>query len=432
MIKKNVMKNLTMLAICIFAMVFSVKGQDNDLATQAKHLRDQADSYFIRGDYENAYTFYNRYQDTGNGDVSALIAKSKECRDAKSKADSYFNSGDCENAAPLYYRILQLNSYDSYAESQYKYCIDHRSGRSVSFGITTGIVMANFNTQSSGNLGSAIYYGYASEGPSYTSKTGFSGGIILDIRLNKNLYLQTGLNYVNVKVKNSFENSYNFQAYNSKGTFGVDPSTTTTYVKGDGNDKFIEQYELNYFELPLLLSYRIRLFKKSYFQINVGPYIGYGLSGTCRITGTTDWPSLIEYNKNTNVATGESYHMSCIYDGVLDLFNNKKYTDESGNECVGKSSITYTTGERPYYEYYFLSNNSPFQRLNAGFSLGSAFEFSGFFVGFSYDLGMINIANDGYWNTDRMNITLYDATRMDNYQHKLNKLQVKVGYIFRW
>ncbi|MCL2650264.1 MAG: PorT family protein [Candidatus Azobacteroides sp.] len=420
------MKNLVLLFVLMMSSIVSVTGQDfNDYLVKANEC-------FKRGEYDCAIDNYKSYQiaaaESGQ-DVNNQISNSEKCKEAKFQADNLYKIKNYEKAVEQYQIINRLNPNDSYATGKYDICMEEIKkrdrvigGRNVSFGIMAGIVSTNFSTNASGDyIGSAIDYGYGSEKPSYTSEIGFSAGLLLDIRLYNNLYLQPGVNYVNTKIKNFFSHSFTDQF----------DYTSTTYLKGIANDEFSEHYELNYIEVPLLLSYRFKLSEKTNFQINAGPYVGYGITGKCKVIGTTDWPSLDEYYKSNNNPTGNNYLMNCNYDGELNLFDKAKY-DYEGHACVGISTISYTTGDQNVYDYGFVSKDSPFQRFNAGVSFGAGFEFSGFNIRVSYDLGLMNIANDGYWNTDRMNITLYDAAEMKDYQHKLNKLQVKVGYIFRW
>ncbi|MDR1525772.1 MAG: outer membrane beta-barrel protein, partial [Tannerella sp.] len=141
------------------------------------------------------------------------------------------------------------------------------SGRKISFGIMANALMPNFSVKASGFTESAIDYGHGKniEKPSYSSKTGFSGGLVADIRILKNVYVQTGLYYTNLGIKNVISGDYAYSQENY---------TSATYLEGTGHDNFTEDYTLNYLEIPVLLSYRISLAKKTNLQINAGPYIG--------------------------------------------------------------------------------------------------------------------------------------------------------------
>jgi hypothetical protein len=290
-------------------------------------------------------------------------------------------------------------------------------GRDVSFGITAGAVFPSFATSASSDyLGSAVNYGYDAdnEKTNYSSEVGFSIGLLADIRLVNNLYLQTGINYTTINVKNKFSGEFteNFD-------YGTNPKT---YVEGQAFDEFTEKYTLNYLEIPFILSYRFKLSEKTNWQINAGPYIGYGLSGKCKVEGSTDEPSLVEYYSNNDRPTGETYERNWTVNGEFDLFGT-----------TGSSTENYTTGDKPSYDYEYTFKESPFKKLNAGISLGTSIEFSGFNLGVSYDIGLTNIANEDYWKTERFAVTDYSGTeRMEDYSHKIHKFQIKLAYIFRW
>jgi hypothetical protein len=430
---KKLKLTVTVLAL---TMLFAVQGksQETNLDSLINVSLEDARKCFNEGNYACAIDKYKIYQNMVQEipqSVSSQIQKSEKCKAAISMADGYYSNGDYKNAAKQYHEVCQLNPDDVYAKKRYDFCKEQPDpvspaknpvigGRNISLGITAGIVNTGFSASS--NLASIANYGYANEKPSYSSELGFTVGLLLDIRLYKNFYLQTGINYINARVKNSFESSFWYQYYNLGTTLGVDQSLTNTYVEGTAYDKFTEKYEMNYLEIPLLFSYRFKISEKLNWQINIGPYVGYGFSGECKISGSTDIPSLNEYNKNDDTPTGNSYFINWTYNGNLNLFNKEE----------GKST-TLNTITMYESEYSYNFEKSPFNNINAGISLGTAFEISGFNIGVYYDLGLINIANDEYWSSERMNITRDDAgLRMKNYKHKLNKLQVKIGYIFRW
>jgi len=442
------MKNFIALAIIILTVSYANGQDDNDFDAYLK----KANECFNAGNYDCALDNYTAYQHlTGRlgQDVSKQITKSEECKAARRLADDYFDDGNYEKAAEKYAVVTYLNPNDSYAKSRYDTCLDLKKpvtvvpsqldtpksknrvigGRDVSFGLTAGMIFANFKTSISGDfIGSAIDYGYVdnlagtsynSEKPSYKSKIGFSAGLLLDCRLYKNLYLQPGINYINAKIENSFNNSYWAQYYNSGTWIGVDPSTTTTYVQGTAYDKFHEKYTLHYIEMPLLLSYRFKLSERINYQIFAGPYFGIGVAGKCKITGSTDELDLVEYYIANDKPTGMSYYRNYIYSGELDLFG------ETGTSTM-TNTISSWSGD---YDHSFKA--SPFKQFNVGISLGTGFELAGFNIGVSYDWGLVNMANEEYWSDRMTMISGYKGGEMKDYKHKLNKFQVKIGYIFR-
>jgi hypothetical protein len=289
------------------------------------------------------------------------------------------------------------------------------SSRKISIGVMANVLIPGFSVKSSSALGSAVNYGYGGklENPSYTAEVGYSGGVIADIQIAKNMYIQTGLYYTNININNKISGVRNDV---------IEDYSSTTYLEGTVSYKFMEKYTLNYIEAPILFSYRYRVAEKFIWQINAGPYIGYGITGKAKIEGTQDWPELNEYFKENSRPTGNVYHINSNLTGAIDLFGK-----------TGTLSQIYTTGDMPRYDTKHKFENTPLLNLDAGVSFGTAIEFAGVNIGVYYDIGLMNIANGGYWKSERMRISDdLDKVSVDNYVHKINKLQVRVGYIFRW
>jgi hypothetical protein len=286
-------------------------------------------------------------------------------------------------------------------------------GKNISFGITAGLVMPSFSTDASSDyLGSAVNYAYEpdNEKANYSSGTGFTIGLIADIRLVDNFYFQTGLNYTNINMENKFKGEWWYE----------EELTNTTYLSGQAYDNFTEKYSLSYLEIPFIFSYRFKLAEKTNWQINMGPYVGYGISGKCKIDGTTDYPSLTEYYYSNDMPTGDTYFKNCKVTGEFDLFGKS-----------GSRKDSYTSGDMPEYDHEFDFDDAPFSKLNYGLSIGTSIEFSGVNLGISYDMGLNNIANDGFWESGRYPISDYNGSEMKSYKHKVNRFQIKLAYIFR-
>ncbi|MDR1380856.1 MAG: outer membrane beta-barrel protein [Tannerella sp.] len=286
------------------------------------------------------------------------------------------------------------------------------AGRKISFGIMANVLIPDFSVKSSSVLGSAVNYGYGgkSETPSYSlAEPGFSGGVVADIRISENIYLQTGLYYTNISMNNKIKGERNDI---------IRDYTSSTYLEGTVFYNITEKYTLNYIELPVLLSYRHRLSEKLIWQVSAGPYVGYGITGKAKIQGTLDWPALLEYYNSDDRPTGGIYSRSNALAGELDLFGKTGSLSRTGDQPGGNRSDF---------------KNAPFRNLNAGVSIGTAIEYAGFNVGVYYDMGLMNIANGDYWNSERMPAgDNADNVAIDNYVHRLNKIQIRVGYIYRW
>ncbi|MDH8701079.1 hypothetical protein M2138_000418 [Dysgonomonadaceae bacterium PH5-43] len=282
-------------------------------------------------------------------------------------------------------------------------------GRDVSWGITAGLVFPYVSSSASGeDLGSVVNYGYSdgAEKPSYKAEMGFTIGALIDFRLYNNLYLQMGLNYTNLKYKNSFS-----------GNFFDDYQDGNYTYKGQAYDDFTENYNMSYLDIPIIFSYRFKLSEKTNLQLNLGPYISYGLSGKMKLTGTTDWPSLDQYYNGKS--TGRKYNSNAEITGEIDLFGKNGFVNTQ-----------YTSGEQPLYEDEFEFKDSPLSKLNYGLTMGVGIELSGFNIGLAYDLGLANLANEDYWTSKRLQVSNY-STVMEDYKFKLNRFNIKIAYIFR-
>lgn len=160
-----------------------------------------------------------------------------------------------------------------------------RSDQPVTFGIRGGV---NFSKISES------YEGYSASTKNYT---GFNAGVSVDIPMLQSLYLQSGLYYT---------------------------------VKGAK----IEEIKCNpsYLEIPILASYRYNFSDAVQFQLNVGPYLAYGIGGKWKDTENDD-------------------------------------------------------------EEDFFGDD--FKRFDAGLAFGGGFTFSHIYLGINYDLGLTNILKDG-------------------------------------
>ena len=84
-------------------------------------------------------------------------------------------------------------------------------------------------------------------------------------------------------------------------------------------------------------------------------------------------------------------------------------------------------------EWHDTFTDSPFKKLNYGLKIGATYELRGFQLGVYYNLQLSNMANDGYWNSTR--IQMFNQTGdnlMSGYKHRLNSLEIKLGYMFRY
>ena len=406
---------------------------------------EEGNKCFKEANYECAVDNYEAYKKAPKDfqlmDVTKKIEDAIACRNSIKNANSYFDLKMFKEALLTYEIVLSRNPYDQNAKERKDICVyyinlqsptttqpsttaqtstraqnstpskpkspnknfEKIGGRDLSYGFSTGTVSTNFITGgvSGDYIGSVINYGLSGKAgiPRYKSKVGFNVGIILDRRIYNNLYLQTGLNYVNEKVKNDAFSHYYYVGH---------------YMGGyDIYMDLKERYKLNYFEIPLLFSFRFKLSEETNLQINLGPYLGYGFSGKCISTGSV-------YSRDANNTATDR----------IDKIKGEIYLFSGG----GKVTTSYIGENRSDPNTVEYNTDSPFKRTNAGMSFGTTLESNGLFIGFSYDWGMVNIANDAYWSSDRMtfNPKATGHENLEGYQHKLNKIQIKIGYIYRW
>ena len=294
-------------------------------------------------------------------------------------------------------------------------------GRRVSLGVKAGYLMPfPVSSAKGGFSGSMINYGFGDERENlkYTSKSGFTAGIIVDIRLVKNFYLLTGIDYMYIK----FDNKMNFVNENTL----IQTVNRLAYV-GNQNNSYKESYTQQLIELPILASYRFVLTRRSSLHINLGPYLSYGLSSKMKLGGSED----VTDGKIYNVLFGE-----VDYKNPVGTFSTTSHVNGDFNMYSKSQSYTTTAesgmniGNEVENRYDFKS--SPFKRFNCGIRLGATYELSGFQLGLQYDFQVTNMANKDFWESSRVPILgKPGANNMSGYSHRIHSLAVTVGYIFR-
>ena len=269
--------------------------------------------------------------------------------------------------------------------------------------------------------GSVVNYadGGNLEEASYSSLKGLALGVYADIRVYRNLYMTTGLDFFHYGYKNE---------YSSSAVRNVMVPSDEFYLKGDIMDNFREDYSFSMLEIPVLASYRFPVTKTSHVQVNVGPVINYGLSARMKFSGNSDGEKLKAYKKSRFGLTeepalgieAEPYHTRT--EGTLNLYDKSvSYTEtyvERNNTVVNRTQTF---------------ESSPFKRLNLGFRLGVAYEYSGIQFGIDYGLMLTNMADKRYWEGNRW--TVFDQTGdnlMAAYRQRNNYLRIRIGYTFRY
>ena len=293
-------------------------------------------------------------------------------------------------------------------------------GRAISFGISAGYVNPVISSSSSGNYtGSVVNYalGNNAENASYSVSGGFNVGAFADIRLYKNFYLKAGLEFTHYSYKNEFNKNVERRILR----------TIQYYLGGTTENNYKEEYTINQLEIPILASYRIATGRISHVQLNVGPVIYYGLSSKMKLSGNTDTETLRAYKYTDLQYTNQPYNNSTYSshyagNGELDLYGKHfDYTE------------TYTMGNNADIRKSYDLDGSPYNRLNFGVRVGTAFEYAGVSIGVEYNLMLTNMANKKFWESDRL--TIFDQTPgmvMSGYKQRNSYLGIKLAYTFRY
>ena len=271
-----------------------------------------------------------------------------------------------------------------------------------------GFCLPNFSAQASNGLGSVIDYGVQDlpslsylEVPNYKTLAGFSIAFSVDMPLTKTLFIETGLGFQYLGVKNDFSNG--MLRYTLSGiTYDLDYGCT-------------ERYKMSYLQIPLLAGYRLRLNSVSSVRFNAGFDIGLGLSAKCSLEG-----GYANYTCNNN---GNSYIGNSFYSGTVNLYSGQYEIHQQ-----------YTTGQSPSFTYS-SRKTAPYKRMNLGLHLGAAYDFGSFEVGSSFTIGLSNIGNQKYFeSTNRIGGCLFAGDVISseegiyNYKQHINSFQIFVNY----
>ena len=297
-------------------------------------------------------------------------------------------------------------------------------GRAISFGISAGYLFPNIINSSGGDFtGSVVNYalGDNRENASYKSSGGFNIGLFADIRIYKNFYLKSGIEFTHYKYKNYFSGDVEIF------TLG---DTKNYYFKGNAQNQYQESYTFNEIEIPVIASYRIPITKISHLQINVGPTIRYGLSAKMKVSGNTDAHKLGSYkivnNQRTDIVYSQGLTRSLNYSGSgeLNLYKSRmKYSETYSDEFLTNGVIPKDCD----------LEDSPLKKLNFGARLGVSYEYAGISFGMEYNIMLSNAANEKYWNSERWRIFDKGAdVLMSGYKQRNNYFSVKIGYTFRY
>lgn len=294
-------------------------------------------------------------------------------------------------------------------------------GKKIAFGVSVGYLLPMVSASAGGGFtGSAINYslGNSRENASYGSQSGFTAGVMADVKLYKNFYLIAGINFQQIKYSNKFNQTFDKRVIRTVGN--------SAYI-GKVANSYEEKYTHSMLEIPVLASYRFVLTKTGSLHLNFGPYLTYGFSAKMDLSGSSEYSGDVYLVTQDGAITDRrlgDFSGSDKVSGDFDLFNK---TQSYVKIAESTASLDYKE------EWQDTFTDSPFKKLNYGLKIGATYELRGFQLGVYYNLQLSNMANDGYWNSTR--IQMFNQTGdnlMSGYKHRLNSLEIKLGYMFRY
>lgn len=192
--------------------------------------------------------------------------------------------------------ILAAAAFSISASAQTKYWDSSRPENRFTFGVRAGI-----NTSKQ----------YAINDQSdHENRLGFHAGLTADINIVRSFSVNTGVMYIQKGWKTDYS---------------------------DNRGSVEKKDNASYLEIPIQASYRVNLSDQVQFQLNIGPYFAFGLSGKQKVTNT--FPN------------GDNYE--------IDSF-------DSDEGC---------------------------KKFDCGIALGAAVTYMHFYAGISYERGLTNVSN---------------------------------------
>lgn len=288
-------------------------------------------------------------------------------------------------------------------------------GRNFSVGVSASYYVPFVGSSAGGDyVGSVVDYslGTAKENAQYESAIGYSFGLYGDIRLYKNIFLQVGANFTQIKYKNNFNQSATI----------ITPHTTNKYMKGEVQNSYTESYSHTMIEVPILASYRFKTGDVSHVQLNFGPVLNFGIKANMNLSGNSDSETMKLYNSFTHERVDNANYVR--HTGVNADFNLYQ-------PCVMWTE-TYSTGNDADVPHHNEFTSSPLSKVNCGLRLGVAYEFAGLSFGVSYTAMVSNMANKGYWENPRWTVLNESNMVMTGYNQRIHTLEFKLAYTLRY
>lgn len=222
-----------------------------------------------------------------------------------------------------------------------------------------------------------------------------------------------GVNFSQIKYKNEF----------NKNTTITVPLSSYQNLKGEVQNAYTEDYSHVMLEIPILASYRFKVNDVSHVQLNLGPVLNYSLSSKMKLAGNTSGSTLHLYNSNPpyTLIDNSNYDRHTAVNAEFNLHQS----------CVLWSEI-YTLGNDAAVDHHDEFKEAPFSKVNCGLRFCIAYEWAGISLGISYTQMLSNMANLNYWDYERWSVLKGSDTTMKGYSHRLNSLELKLGYTLRY
>lgn len=288
-------------------------------------------------------------------------------------------------------------------------------GNNFSFGVSASYYMPFVSASAGGDyVGSVLDYGLgtSAENASYKSAIGYSFGLFADIRLYKNIFLMAGANFTQVKYKNEF----------NQNTQLTRPYTKYTYMKGELQNSYTEDYTHTMIEVPILASYRFKVNNVSHVQLNVGPVLNFGFSSKMKFSGNSDCSTMKKYDATTHkLVDNSNYYHNTAVNTEFNLYQ----------PCVEWTEV-YTAGNDEDVPHHDQFQQAPLSKFNCGLRFGVAYEWAGISFGISYTQMLTNMAQKNYWDNERWTVLNVSENTMKGSKHRLNTLEFKLAYTLRY
>jgi len=320
-------------------------------------------------------------------------------------------------------KIASLRIYQPSNEFIPKSLMKVVEGRDISFGFHASATYPFVVVGASGNnMASMVNYGIAGgeARPVYKSDIGFFVGVMADIRLYKNLYLKAGVDYSRISFSNIFKADVE--------TFST-IEINESYLKGMSKNSYEERYAFHMIDVPILASYRFPIDRSSNIHIDFGPYISCGVAANMHLSGTTDSKTMSKYAIENGVYTDNKisanlFSMHIRNNATVDLYSNTTEITE-----------TNTSGADLSHSRLIRLEDAPYNRINMGLIVGCHYEFAGLCVGINYRQMVTNMANNKFWDSERLkllNIINKDPLNIAGYNQRFGFLSLSVSYILRY